>query len=309
LKKIISKNISVLAVFTLLLFTLGSCGSTDKAVSSGSAESGTELSEQPPAVDAAVQPEKAVSSAEAAQPTTTAKAVTLDDISSLNNEKKGYGQGKEVDSANRPTGATMLQSKYGKYDAIFIAPAEKNICLTFDEGYENGYTAKILDVLKQKECSAVFFVTMDYVKRNPELIKRMIDEGHVVGNHTVHHPSMPTITIEKAKNEIQELHDYVEKEFGYKMTLFRPPMGEYSERTLAITQKLGYKTIFWSFAYEDWKTDNQPDKATALKKIKSCTHDGAIYLLHAVSSTNTAILGDAIDYWRSEGYKVSGELG
>lgn len=228
----------------------------------------------------------------------------LDGIEGLSNEKKGFGQGPHVDSDNRPTDAVNLQEKFSKYDALFIAPKNDKIYLTFDEGYENGYTAKILDVLKEKKCSVVFFITMDYAKSNPELVKRMIDEGHVIGNHTVNHPSMPTVTIEKAKKEIMDLHEYILENYNYTMTLFRPPMGEYSERTLALTKNLGYKSMFWSFAYKDWETDKQPDTKTAFEKITKSAHGGAIYLLHAVSSTNTSILGDVIEDLRSKGFDV-----
>ncbi len=224
------------------------------------------------------------------------------DIETLENQTKGWGQGTSVDDLNRPTACTSYQEKYGKYDAYFIMPNTNAIYLTFDEGYENGYTSKILDILKEKNCPAVFFVTMDYVKKNPDLVKRMINEGHIVGNHSTTHPSMPSVSISGATNEIMELHNYVKDNFGYEMTLFRPPMGEWSERTLALTQSLGYKSVFWSFAYKDWVTSEQPEVTSALTKTTSCAHNGAIYLLHAVSSTNTTILSDFIDNVRSKGY-------
>lgn len=223
-------------------------------------------------------------------------------LASLDTTKNGWGQGTHIDEKNRPISCLEFQEKYGSYGAQFIAEDNKNIYLTFDEGYENGYTEKILDVLKEKECPAVFFVTMPYVKENPDLIRRMIDEGHTVGNHSVNHPSMPTLTLEQAADEITQLHDYVKQEFQYEMTLFRPPMGEWSEQSLTLTQQLGYQSIFWSFAYRDWETDNQPEQAASLEKITNAAHNGAIYLLHAVSSTNTAILGDFIENLRTEGY-------
>ena len=176
--------------------------------------------------------------------------------------------------------------------------------LSFDEGYENGYTTQILDVLKEKGVTAVFFVTMDYVRSQPELVQRMIDEGHVIGNHSVNHKSMPTLTTQECIDEIWGLHEYMVENFGYNMTLFRPPEGSYSEATLKIASMLGYKTMLWSFAYADWSVDNQPDISEAYDKVTGKTHGGAIYLLHAVSSTNTAILGDVIDYWQDSGYTV-----
>jgi peptidoglycan-N-acetylmuramic acid deacetylase len=237
-------------------------------------------------------------------PETVVAAKAQRDLNSLDGKKIGHGQGTSVNEKNQPIDMLALQEKYSKYDALYIFPESNKIYLTFDEGYENGYTSKILDTLKEKNCTAVFFVTMDYVKKNPDLIERMKDEGHVIGNHSTTHPSMPDLSIEKAKNEIVELHDYVRDTFEYEMKLFRPPMGEYSERTLALTQDLGYKSMFWSFAYKDWLTDAQPDKETAIKKITGSAHGGAIYLLHAVSSTNAEILGTVIDNLREQGYEV-----
>lgn len=224
------------------------------------------------------------------------------DIAKLSNQKNGWGQGTQVDKDNRPVSCDTFQSKYGQYNAVFIKENNKNVYLTFDEGYENGYTAQILDVLKEKKAPAVFFVTYDYAKRNPDLIKRMIAEGHVVGNHSYTHPSMPTVSLEKASEEITKLHDYIKENFNYTMTLFRPPMGEYSEQTLALTKELGYQSVFWSFAYKDWDTKNQPEEAAALKKTVDAVHGGAVYLLHAVSKTNTNILGEFIDEVRAKGF-------
>lgn len=169
------------------------------------------------------------------------------DIAKLSNKKNGWGQGTQVNQDNRPISCDTFQSKYGQYNAVFIKENNKNVYLTFDEGYENGYTSKILDVLKEKKAPAVFFVTYDYAKRNPDLIKRMIAEGHIVGNHSYTHPSMPTVSLEKASEEITKLHDYIKENFNYTMTLFRPPMGEYSEQTLALTKELGYQSVFLEF--------------------------------------------------------------
>lgn len=229
---------------------------------------------------------------------------TADQIRALDGTKQGYGQGVNVDENNRPVGAIWLQNDYGKYGAVYIAEQSSQIYMTLDEGYENGYTATILDKFKEKNCSAVFFVTMDYVKKNPDLVKRMIDEGHVVGNHSVNHKSMPTLSLEEASSEITELHQYMLDNYGYEMYLFRPPMGEFSEQTLALAQSLGYRTMLWSYAYRDYDTENQPDVSEALQKVTAAKHGGAVYLLHAVSSTNTAIMGDVIDNFRASGYTV-----
>ena len=223
-------------------------------------------------------------------------------IGALEGEKKGWGPGGPVDNANRPNGADYYQQLYGKYDAYFIAPNTDKIYLTFDEGYENGYTAPILDTLKEKDVKAVFFVTLPYAKSEPALIKRMIDEGHTIGNHSSKHLSFPEMPLEEAAADIIDLHNYMKANYGYEMWLFRPPMGEFSEQTLGLVQSLGYKTVFWSFAYRDWLVDDQPLTLEALNHITSKSHPGAIYLLHAVSQTNAEILGDVIDQICAKGY-------
>ena len=219
----------------------------------------------------------------------------------------GWGLGKERDSENRPLDAVNAEKKYADLGARFLTSGEKRICLTFDEGYENGYTASILDTLKEKGVKAVFFVTGDYCKSAPELVQRMIDEGHTVGNHTWSHPSLPHCTQKEVWADITKLHDYVKNEFGYEMTLFRFPMGEFSERTLDDVHQLGYTSLFWSFAYADWDPKADTDPAEALAKIEASTHSG-IYLLHAVSGTNAELLGSLLDYWSENGYTVGAEI-
>ncbi len=253
-------------------------------------------------VDLPLEKEPAV---ETLKPDCTPNATTASSqFSTLDSKAQGWGQGVNVDEFNRPVSCDSFQNKYGKYDAIFIGPKQKNITLTFDHGYENGYTPLILDTLKEKNCKAVMFVTYDYVSKNPELTKRMIDEGHILGNHTYKHKSQPNITLEEAKEEIMKLHDYVKENFGYEMTYFRAPAGEFSEQTLALAQSLGYKTVFWSFAYKDWIVDQQMGIEKAFPKVTGAIHDGAIYLLHPVSSDNANMLGDVIDHFVSQGYSV-----
>ncbi len=225
----------------------------------------------------------------------------------LKNEKIGWGLGKERDDANRPIDAVKAEEKYSALGARFLTGGEKQICLTFDEGYENGYTASILDTLKEKNVRAVFFVTYDYCRTAPELVQRMIDEGHIVGNHTWSHPSLPDCTQKEVWNELTTLHEYVRENFGYEMTLFRFPKGEFSERTLDDVRNLGYTSLFWSFAYADWDPNAGTDPAEALAKIEASTHSG-IYLLHAVSSANAELLGSLLDYWKTEGYSVGAEF-
>lgn len=226
------------------------------------------------------------------------------DYSTLSTESNGYGQGVHFDDLNRPRGALNFNESYSQYSAEAIQDTEeKVIMLTFDQGYENGYTASILDTLAEKGVKATFFITYDYVSRNPELVQRMIDEGHTVGSHSWHHYSMPELSVEEMTEEIMYLHDYMIENFGLQMTLFRPPKGEYSELSLAVTGDLGYTTVLWSFAYADWDTDNQPDPEESLQKLIDRVHPGAIYLLHSVSETNTEILGEFIDAVMAEGYE------
>lgn len=221
------------------------------------------------------------------------------------NEKKGWGQGRQMNDQNRPLTCESYQPKYGDLGALFIMPAdEKKMYLTFDNGYENGYTTPILDALKEKDCKAVFFVTMDYVKKNPDLIKRMIDEGHAIGNHTVKHKSMPTISTEEVIEEVTGLHNYMVENYNYRMTLLRPPMGEFSSKSLAIAQALGYKSVLWSYAYLDYDVDKQMGVEAAFPKVTAAAHNGAIYLLHAVSKDNAEMMPDLIDNFRENGYSL-----
>lgn len=238
---------------------------------------------------------------------TTCQTTTLTDqeLNALENECKGYGQGHECDDMNRPLGALNFNAQYSKYGGYALFEDKKEICLTFDQGYENGYTAPILDTLKEKNAKAVFFLTGDYARRNPELVKRMIDEGHTIGNHGLDHASLPKLSYEEAKKEIMDNHNYVKETYGVEMKYFRPPCGEFSEKSIAIAQQFGYDTILWSFAYCDWDVNNQPDVATGFDKVSKSAHEGEILLLHSVSSTNSAILGDVIDSFREQGFEIS----
>ena len=192
------------------------------------------------------------------------------------------------------------------YDGYYIGNTkEKVLYLTFDEGYEKGNTASILDTLKELKVPAAFFVVKPFIDTQPELVKRMVNEGHLVCNHSNHHPSMASIT---DNNEFKKEFTDVEKSFkdltGKEMPkYFRPPMGKYSKNSLIKTKELGYKTIFWSFAYRDWLVDYQPNPAEAINKIKNGMHPGCIILLHSVSDTNTAILKQVIKELQDEGYK------
>lgn len=228
------------------------------------------------------------------------------DFANYSTEKVPYGFGAEVDADNRPDGCTWYSNKFGNYKALFIMPKSSNIYLTFDEGYEYGFSGEILDVLKEKNVKAVFFVTLPYARDNPELVQRMIDEGHIVGNHTTTHPSggLQQYDAQKQIDDIDQVTQYVKEHYGYSMNLFRFPEGSFSEQSLAIVNALGYMPVFWSFAYKDWDVNNQPDVSESLTNALNKAHGGAIYLLHAESETNTKMLPDLIDGLRAKGYSL-----
>lgn len=238
----------------------------------------------------------------AEQPIAAAMSTDFAEIGALDSTKQSGFPGGTLDEKNRPSGPLQFQEKYKDLGAYFIMPDSNDIYLTFDEGYENGYTKAILDTLKEKKVKAIFFITYDYAKGQPDLVRRMIDEGHVVGNHSTKHKSFPDLSVEEAAKDIQTTHEYVKEQFGYEMYLFRYPMGEFSEQSLALLQSLGYKSVFWSFAYLDYDVNNQPITIEATDKIVSKAHPGAIYLLHAVSKTNSMVLGECIDLIRDKGY-------
>ncbi len=193
-----------------------------------------------------------------------------------------------------PFGALALDTK----------TKEKVIYLTFDCGYENGYTGKILDVLKEKKAPAAFFVTLPYLKENlgQQMAVRMINEGHIVGNHSTTHPIFSEISRTKMVNEIERCDNYLRTNFGYTSPYFRFPTGEYSENSLQLVESLGYTSVFWSIAYVDYDIKNQPSYEKAFDTITSRLHPGGVILLHAVSSTNAEVLGDVIDWARAQGY-------
>lgn len=199
-----------------------------------------------------------------------------------------------------------LKFDYKTYDAHYVGDTSRKVLyLTFDEGYEKGYTGSILDTLKENDVKAIFFVTSPYIEKNPELVKRMVEEGHLVANHSKTHPSMPKYANDAARftQEIEDVETKYKSLIGQDIPkLFRPPMGHYSEKSLAMTKDLGYKTIFWSFAYSDYDVDKQPSHESAKKMILNNLHNGSIMLLHAVSKTNTEILDDILKEAKNQGY-------
>ena len=193
------------------------------------------------------------------------------------------------------------------YGGIYRGDTSRKVCyLTFDCGYENGYTGKIMDTLKEKGVSGTFFITGDYVEQAPELIGRMIDEGHILGNHTVNHINMALTDAKTFINEITGLEDMVKKLYpdSQPIRYYRPPEGATSEWALKLADKLGVRTTLWSYTYKDYDPNNQLDHYTALENLKGGLHPGCVYLLHAVSSTNAAVLGQLIDWIRGQGYEI-----
>lgn len=186
---------------------------------------------------------------------------------------------------------------------------EKKIYLTFDAGYENGNTEKILDALKENDVKAAFFLVGNYLETCPDIVKRMVEEGHIVGNHTYHHRDMATLTTKEAfVKELTDLEELYQETIGSDMPKFyRPPQGRYSEEQLQWAKEAGYKTCFWSLAYVDWDEKKQPSKEEAMEKLTTRIHPGAMVLLHSTSSTNGEILGDIIKAWKEMGYTF-GEL-
>ena len=197
------------------------------------------------------------------------------------------------------------QLDLAKYGAYYLGNTEEKVVyLTFDEGYENGFTPAILDTLKEKQIKAAFFITGSYLKHSPELVKRMKEEGHVVGNHSQTHPDFTTQTDEQVIAEVSQVADKFKEVVGTEMDpFFRFPSGRYSEKDLYIVRKLGFRSIFWSMAYKDWDTKDQPGKDYAYQHVMANYHPGAVILLHAVSSSNTEALADIITGLDEAGYR------
>lgn len=183
----------------------------------------------------------------------------------------------------------------------------KVLYLTFDCGYEyQNLTADILDTLKEKDVKAAFFCTLHYLKSSSNNVQRMVDEGHIVGNHSANHPSdCSTLSREELADEILGVHNYMRANYAYDCRYFRFPVGVYSENALDLVQSIGYRSVFWSIAHADWNPDKQPGKNVSYQTLTSRLHSGAVVLLHATSPDNAAILGDFIDYARSQGYEFS----
>lgn len=210
-------------------------------------------------------------------------------------------------SGGTPKGPAT-QAQLGRFDGAYVGNTEdKVIYLTFDAGYENGCTGKILDFLKVHQVPAAFFLAGNYLQKNPDLVARMAAEGHIVGNHTMHHYDMRKLSEEATfRAELEGIEALYRQITGQELPKFyRPPQGLYSEENLKMAQKLGYKTVFWSLAYADWDNARQPTAEFALEKLNSRIHNGAVVLLHSTSTTNAAILDQLLTGWEQLGYRFA----
>jgi peptidoglycan-N-acetylmuramic acid deacetylase len=223
--------------------------------------------------------------------------------SSISNKKISWGikRGKNHD---QPDLGNENKRIINRYNGICIGNSEKKyIYLTFDCGYEAGYTEKILEILKQNDVKATFFITGHYLNTASDTVKKMIDEGHIVGNHTSDHICMPESSNEEIKDDVMELHTAVYDKFGYEMKYIRPPKGEYSERSIEYTNTLGYTTVMWSFAYDDWDENKQGREEYGKEKIMENLHNGEVMLLHSTSKDNSNILDECIKKIKDMGYE------
>ena len=232
------------------------------------------------------------------------KEVTTSVSATISSQQKiGWGI-KRNDNHEQPDVGSKNKKVLEENKGICLGDKDKKaIYLTFDEGYEAGYTPQLLSTLKENQVKATFFITAHYVNSQPDLVKQMIEEGHIIGNHTVNHKSMPDLTEEQIKKEVMELHQVIHEKFNYEMKYIRPPKGEFSEKTLQVTNQLGYTTVMWSFAYEDWNEEKQPSEESAKKKILDNLHNGEIMLLHGNSKTNTNLLDTIIKEAKGMGYE------
>lgn len=221
----------------------------------------------------------------------------------LSNKSIGWGI-KRVKDNKQPELGTENKNLIDKYNGIAMGNStDKYVYLTFDMGYEAGYTEKILEVLKTNNIKACFFITAHYLNSQTQLVQKMVNEGHIIGNHTVNHKSLPTISDESVKEEITKLHTSVYEKTGFEMKYARPPKGEYSERVLSLTNSLGYTTVMWSMAYDDWEESKQGREEYAKSKIIENIHPGAVILLHATSKDNANVLDYCIKEIKSMGYE------
>jgi|GEM_PF-562360 len=315
LRRIIAVMALIILILVIVLISVVACGKKDTKKPSDAADpNGATVvdpnagGENDPNTQNGGDPNGTASEPDPAKP--PKKTVTDAEIAALSAEAVTWGPGRNFDENDRPIDCVQLEQKYDSFDADFVwldEPFSNKVYLTFDEGYENGYTPAILDTLKAKGVTAVFFCTGDFIRSEAgaPLVQRMIDEGHIVGSHSNRHPNFTKITLEKAKEDLETIEQLMKEKYNYEMDLFRFPEGAFSEQTLALLQQRGYRTVFWSFAYPDWDPANQWDTQRAKDYILEHVHGGEIMLLHAVSATNTEILGDLIDTIRAKGFEIA----
>ena len=300
----IKKIVSFLLTLALVAGVLAGCGG--KSLYEGLSDLGGVYSSNFDEIDFSMEVTGRLSEDAADKHIILDGTAVTNDISDgrLSNRLLRWGIARKPDNKtpDADPGAPELLKKYG---GIYIGDITKKIIyLTFDEGYENGYTSKILDTLRDNNVKAVFFITGPYLKEHQDLVRRMVEEGHTVGNHTIHHPSLPSLQDDVVEEEVLGLDRAFSEKFGQHMKFLRPPMGEYSERTLALTQKLGYINTFWSFAYDDWYRDRHRGADYAYDIVMRNLHNGAILLLHAVSKDNAEALDRIIKGAKEKGYEI-----
>ncbi len=277
------------AFFSMITFLISCGGASNNGTYQVFTQNYSVRADSPPA------PEK--------MPETEKSHALTQDFYSLDNKGSGWGFVKK--KGTEPEIYKSTQELFAAYNTYYVDPKRtRTIYLTFDEGYENGYTSVILDTLKDHGVKAAFFITGPYLEKETALVDRMIAEGHIVGNHTVHHPNMHKLgDPQKMADELGGLNSAFFRKYGKNMEYMRPPEGEYSRRVLAVADSLGYKTIMWSFAYKDWDPKTQKGADYAFNQVTPYLHDGAILLLHAVSEDNAHALGRIIEYARNQGYE------
>ena len=230
---------------------------------------------------------------------------TITDPNNANNlstTRVGHWFGSNTDQPKRFQ--QQYESKGWPALTIDTKTTEKVLYLTFDCGYENGQTAKFLDVLKEKDCKGAFFLTLEFVLERPDITARMIEEGHIVGNHSSYHPDFSKITRERMGKELQRWENYLRINFGYTSKYFRYPAGAYSDCAMDLVSSLGYRSIFWSYAFDDYTEGKFPNKDQVFKYVTSRLHPGEVLLMHTLSAGNADALGDIIDYARAQGYEI-----
>lgn len=311
------KYLSILCICICLLYTLTGCGNTSamlnqKGGSGNSSDRGEMADDQSEGAlsDENGLTEQGQNPTGVDDPSFSAAAASTEIVNRPDSEYDTISNSLQAWWFKRNTDHTMsgCQEDFDirQYHAYYANenPTDNVIYLTFDCGYENGYTPQILDALKEQDVKAIFFVTQHFVEDQPELVKRMKEEGHLVGNHTNHHPSLPSLSIEKQREEITSCAEKMKELTGYDMDPYmRPPKGEYSERTLQLMEDMGYCTIFWSMAYLDYEVDNQPSPDYVVQHFVKYVHPGAMPLLHNVSSANAQALPALIESMREAGYR------